>query len=338
MDGVLLMICKLQLKGGLEVSPQAALTMPSSSAAWGPLDEGVVRDGLGEETYKLLKKKAIYEILDGDTNFKSKVDGRDLSLPYQTGPMLVDILNRFGDPITYGSWSRWQYVEELMEFCIKNNRVSDLLSYLFSLEQFRDDLRGLSPEEISAQHEEVVQGAIDQINGELFFGGHELKVLGGKYIVAEIGVTPKVEAPSIKAVDRQYVKDIAERAQQDIENGELDSALTKARTLLEEVFIYVIERKGEQPNESGDIGRLYKQVKSLYNMHGDANIDRRVNTLLSGLEKIVSAVSEMRNKNSDAHGVGANRLNIADYHARLAVNAATNMADFILSVATHANK
>lgn len=60
--------------------------------------------------------------------------------------------------------------------------------------------------------------------------------------------------------------------------------------------------------------------------------------LLSGLEKTVSAVSEMRNKNGDAHGLGSGRLTIADYHARLAVNAATNMADFILSVADHANR
>lgn len=293
---------------------------------------------MNDKKYALLKKKSIYEILDGDTHFPSKIDGRDLSMPRQSGPMLVGILNHFGDPIEYGSWSRWQYVEELLEFCIKNDRVSDLFSYFFSLEQFRDDLRGLSPEEVYAHHEEVVRGAIELINGELFFGGHELRVSGGKYIVTEIGVTPKIEVPSIKAIDRQYVKDIAERAQQDIERGELDSAITKARTLVEEVFIYVIERKGERPSESGDINKLYKHVKSLYNMHGDASMDRRVNTLLSGLEKIVSAVSDMRNKNSDAHGVGANRLNIADYHARLAVNAATNVADFILSVALRVNK
>lgn len=77
---------------------------------------------------------------------------------------------------------------------------------------------------------------------------------------------------------------------------------------------------------------LYKQVKDSYNMHGDANTDKRINTLLSGLEKIVSAISEMRNKDSDAHGVGASRITIDEHHARLFVNAAMAMADFILSV------
>lgn len=68
-------------------------------------------------------------------------------------------------------------------------------------------------------------------------------------------------------------------------------------------------------------------------MHADKNIDVRINTLLSGLEKILSSISEMRNKDSDSHGVGSKRINISEHHARLFVNSAMTMADFILSVA-----
>ena len=99
----------------------------------------------------------------------------------------------------------------------------------------------------------------------------------------------------------------------------------------------MIEKKGDTPSTSGNMGDLYKQVKNLYNMHGDANTDKRINTLLSGLEKIVSSISEMRNKNSDAHGVGATRIAIDEHHARLFVNAAMAMSDFILSVENKAN-
>ena len=45
-----------------------------------------------------------------------------------------------------------------------------------------------------------------------------------------------------------------------------------------------------------------------------------------------SAIAEMRNKNSDAHGVGAKRINIDEHHARLFVNSSMTMADFIISV------
>ncbi|MDT3699176.1 MAG: abortive infection family protein [Thermincola sp.] len=119
---------------------------------------------------------------------------------------------------------------------------------------------------------------------------------------------------------------------QDVISKNYDSAITKARTLLEEVFCYVIEKKNEVPSAYGDIGKLYKQVKVLYNMHTDKDIDRRINSLLSGLEKIVSSIAEMRNANSDAHGVGNRRINIAEHHARLLVNSAMTMAEFIVSV------
>ena len=46
----------------------------------------------------------------------------------------------------------------------------------------------------------------------------------------------------------------------------------------------------------------------------------------------------MRNKQGDAHGVGAARARVEDHHARLAVNVAANVADFMLSVANRAQR
>jgi hypothetical protein len=54
--------------------------------------------------------------------------------------------------------------------------------------------------------------------------------------------------------------------------------------------------------------------------------------LLSGLEKILSAISQMRNEGSDSHGVGQRRIRISEHHTRLFVNSAMTMADFILSI------
>jgi hypothetical protein len=105
----------------------------------------------------------------------------------------------------------------------------------------------------------------------------------------------RIETPAIVCVNRDYIIDLSTRAIRDVDNGDFDSAITKSRTLLEEVFCYVIEQKGETPSETGEIGKLYGQVKALYNMHQDRDLDKRVNGLLSGLEKIVSAITEMRN-------------------------------------------
>lgn len=296
--------------------------------------------------YELLKTKAIYAILDGDTTLGNYDfgDGTSIpvSMPYLSGPDLCDISSLFGLPKTY-SWggsnlSRWQYLDNLMTFCIKNRRCSDLLAFLFKKEQFSKMLSGRGAHEIDTAYNHIIHQIIEAINGQLYFGGHKLSVIGQQFVVKNIDTKVEVKVPRIKSIDREYIKSISSRAMDDVDALNFDSAITKSRTLLEETFFYVIEKRGEPPVTSGNIAELYKQVKGLYNMHGDADTDRRINMLLSGLEKIVSSISEMRNKDSDAHGVGAARINIDEHHARLFVNAAMTMADFILSVAVKSSK
>lgn len=297
--------------------------------------------------FELLREKSILSILDGDVDFGMlEINGTDsgikISMPYLSGPTLCEISNKFGLPVTYGwnggAQSRWAYLDDLLAHCIQNKRESDLLAFLFSKGQFVDKLRGQTPEVIEYAYAQIVNAVIDQINGALYFGGNELVQLGKEFVIRKLGSTISVAAPSVKTIDRSYITDLSDRALKDVIDGNYDSAVTKARTLLEEVFCYVIEKKGEAPSESGDIGKLYNQVKQLYNMHQSKDMDKRINGLLSGLEKILSAIAEMRNKGSDSHDVGAKRINIADHHARLFVNSAMTMADFVLAVSEKASR
>lgn len=297
--------------------------------------------------FELLRSKSLIAILDGDTDFgeitvcnsKSSIKN---SMPYLSGPIICDISCKFGLAVAYG-WnggakSRWNYLDDLMKYCIDNNCISDLLSFLFSKEQFVDKLKGYSPTDIETAHKEIVEMALEKINGLLYFGGNALHVVGNQFQIRPIGSTVTISAPAVKKLDRDYIRSLSERAMKDIDESNYDSAITKSRTMLEEVFCYVIEKKKEDPSSSGDIGKLYNQVKTLYSMHQHEGTDKRINMLLSGLEKIVTAIAQMRNKGSDSHGLGAKRININDYHALLVVNSATTMADFILSVGESANK
>lgn len=297
--------------------------------------------------FELLREKSILSILDGDVDFGTlEVNGTDsgikISMPYLSGPALCDISNKFGLPVPYGwnggAQSRWAYLDDLLAHCIQNKRESDLLAFLFSKGQFVDKLRGQTPEVIEYAYAQIVNAVIGQINGALYFGGNELVQVGKVFVIRKLGSTVSVVAPSVKTIDRSYITDLSDRAMKDVIDGNYDSVITKSRTLLEEVFCYVIEKKGEEPSESGDIGKLYNQVKQLYNMHQSKDMDKRINGLLSGLEKILSAIAEMRNKGSDSHGVGAKRINIADHHARLFVNSAMTMADFVLAVSEKASR
>ena len=291
--------------------------------------------------YTLLRDRSILAILDGDTDFGKILpeDGTQeirRAMPYLSGPELCDISTKFDFPTTYdwngATLSRWAYLDNLLEYCIENDKVSDLLSYLFSKGQFVKSLKGHTSDIIESAYDEICKTVIKQINNILCFEGYELVVIGKDFVIHEIGTAVSVATPVLKSINRSYIADISQRALHDIDNGSFDSAITKSRTLLEEVFIFVIERKGEEASAKGNIGKLYGQVKQLYNMHQVKDADVRINTLLSGLEKILSAISEMRNVNSDAHGVGEKRIRLSDYHTRLFVNSANTMADFILSV------
>ena len=299
-----------------------------------------------KSNFELLRSKPILAILDGDTEFGtiqiSQTKSIRNALPYLSGPMLCEISVKFGLPATYswggGTKSRWEYLDNLLAHCISNNRVSDLLGFLFSKEQFAEVLRGYTPDEIDITYQKIIATVLDQLNGQLYFGGHELVRVGERFVVQKKGAVATVAAPTVKIIDQAYIVSISERAMKDVSEGNYDSAITKCRTLLEEVFFYAIEKKNETPSTKGDIGKLYSQVKSLYHMHQQKDQDNRINALLSGLEKILTAISEMRNKSSDAHGAGSNRIKLEEHHARLFVNSAMTMAEFVLSVCEHKTK
>ena len=90
--------------------------------------------------FELLRTKPILAILDGDTEFGPAIVSSTKSirnaLPYLSGPILCEISSKFGLPATYswggGTKSRWEYMDDLMKYCIDNNRASNLLAFCVS--------------------------------------------------------------------------------------------------------------------------------------------------------------------------------------------------------------
>lgn len=287
--------------------------------------------------FELLAQREIIDALIGDTPL---VDcAPEVKMPYQTGRMLAALSNKYGLQTDYceAAKSRWMYMEDLLRHCVAKGSVQVLLAELFSPTHFSKTSSGKSAENVRLEHERIVGLAIGAINRVLAFGGKELATVGENYAIRPIGKAVPIVAPAIERIDREYVRNIAKRASADVDNSDFDSALTKSRTLLEEIFCYVIEQSGKQPENKGNIGKLFEQVRNLYNMHAGADVDKRINEVVSGLNKVVSGLGGLRNTQSDAHGVGEKRMAISSYHAQLAVNAAATVAEFILQVAAHKN-
>ncbi|MEH7922508.1 abortive infection family protein, partial [Staphylococcus pseudintermedius] len=82
----------------------------------------------------------------------------------------------------------------------------------------------------------------------------------------------------------------------------------------------------------GNLQKLNSMVKTELKMKNNRDYDKRINELLSGLNKINDAIGKMRNENSDSHGVGSKRININRREAKLVMNSAIIICDYILEI------
>lgn len=224
-------------------------------------------------------------------------------------------------------------MQDLLKFLNPQGRIPELLSFLIQQERF-DCLIGIGDiHKVDETYKNILKGAIDAINAQLVISRMELHLIKKHFVLIEIGKEVTFETPIVRVISSQYIRELPERIKDDIDNKDYDSVLTKSRTLLEEVLIFIIEKLTfERYKSSGDLVKIYQDATSLLNMRQKREWDQRVNELLGGLHKIVSAVSSMRNMNSDAHGAGSNRITIKKREALLVANSSMMLAEYWLSI------
>lgn len=88
-----------------------------------------------DDNFKVLKKKEIYEFLEGNGPSLVTHNGTEYGLPYYTGTQLSSLCTEFGLTEVVGG-SRWCYVEELLDYVIEQQRCDELFRFLFSEKQF----------------------------------------------------------------------------------------------------------------------------------------------------------------------------------------------------------
>lgn len=283
-----------------------------------------------DESFKVLQKKEVYEFLEGNGNQELvQHKGVWYGLPYHTASELWDICRSFGYTGELGG-SRWTYIEALIQFAIEQNRCSELLSYLLSIDWFKNLNELSSMDEIDHIHQKIIIKALERLNRMIRLTRKELVLYNGQFYIVETGRQPVLQTPAMNEVTVPYVHSLRKRCEADFLNGNFDSVITKSRTLMEETLIYFLEQKGKKVTAKGDLIKLYGQVKILRGMTQSSQHDSRVNDLLSGLEKVVNSIASMRNMNSDAHGAGKARINIKEKEARLVMNAAITYCEYML--------
>lgn len=284
-----------------------------------------------DDKFKVLMKKEIYELLEGNGPSLITYNNKKYGLPYYTESQLIELCMNFGMKIDFCG-SRWCYVEALLKYAIEQERCDELFQLLFDEGQFSNlqDIEDIK--DVDEAHKQIVAAAIKYINHSIRLSRNELIYANGHFMIIETGKTPNLETPKLNVRTFPYVQGLRERCTDDFNSGNYDSVITKSRTMIEEILVQILEENNTAEITKGDLNKLYNQVKNIYSMQQSGDYDKRVNGLLGGLEKIVQSIAEMRNANSDAHGVGSRRIRIKECEARLVMNSAITFCEYIISI------
>lgn len=288
------------------------------------------------KNWEVLLDRDIIYLLIGDSTI---INGLflDYKMPYMSGPDICNFGSRLGLERNYwesDKLSRWMYMENILKYVIENDKVNFFFKEFLKLNRFKKIEKSVEYSTINELYYDLVHNLMNRINEILFFENchieYDLNTYQFNLIFDDDNVV--LETDSIDNIDKNYIKRLNMEISKTIKDGDYESSITKSRTLLEEIIIYGIEMKNETPESKGKINELYKQFKNLYNMHIDVKMNKEIKQLLSGLENIISAISTIRNENSDSHGAGSRRVRIERQYAKLFSNSAQTMGEFLLSV------
>ena len=108
-----------------------------------------------------------------------------------------------------------------------------------------------------------------------------------------------------------------------------DGAITNARTLVEEILLYIKEKiQGSRQSYDGNLLSLYKRVSKQINMYpDDSKTGNSFNEILRGFISIIGGLAGLSNSIADRH---ATTKHPKKHHAKIVVNSAMILSEFLL--------
>lgn len=244
--------------------------------------------------------------------------------PYRSGPKLVAFFNKMGFREVYaqGFPSRTTFAKE---------KVAELNGKPKLKDAIREMLDPRLWIELAANGHAVEACAV-QVNETLCYDGYEVVRDGNFYKVRELaGGVIEIENRFIESeeLSELLIEEQIQKCREKIEVGDYSGAITNARSLIEAVCVKIeveLDPLNAQGND-GDLVKMFNRARKLLHLDPSRqDISDSLKQVLSGLSNIINGLAAMRNKMSDAHGVA---YKPSRHHAKLAVNSAKTLADFL---------
>lgn len=257
------------------------------------------------------------------------ITGDSQKSPYRSGPQLIEFFRDFGERDLYGQGfpSRAAYVQEKLRKFNGTEMMERIVSAAFDF--FDED--GFNPEVEAEAFNRVLSRDGFRLVIEYGTGWMD----GDRYVQANpyFQVEPLIPAAIVPgglvAISHSAVNEQIAKANKRVAAGDFAGAIASSYTLTEHLLKLIL-REAEIPftENEGDIRSLYKLVREPLNLNpAGETIAAPLKPILDGFQKLVAGLYEISNKASDRH---ARRYDPAAHHAKLAVNAAFALCEFLV--------
>lgn len=252
---------------------------------------------------------------------KALILGDDGKLPYRSGYELAVLFQRHG---WHGSSedsipSRPEFVNERLNEINGHQALRSLIEEVLDPRCYFES--GSSPDLVA-----------QRLNRYLEYDGHHLNREGLFYKVRKLSapiVEPKTLLVGVDEEAELAIHSQLAKCRSKLESEDYEGVITNARTLLEKVLLWLEKELSQGPcsSYSGDLPKLYKRVNKLLNLEPDRkDLSDSLKQILRGFVSIIDGLAGVRNMMSDAH---AGSYTPYEHHARLAVNSAHTLVDFL---------
>lgn len=293
---------------------------------------------LENEDYVLVNQRPIIDLL---------IEGEVFQ--YLSGSDIQGLGKKFG--ITDVGGSRWFMLETIFNQLHAKGKTERFLKYFFfemnnnsAVKEVIRDNEFNQPKydeiaEITEESQEnnravakfLRQELLERVNIELAISDKKLIAVNNGIKIVDYDSEPEIIASTTEIIDNEYINDLLEKSMKSLIEEDFDSVVTKSRTLMESVFIQILHENNVSFKENGNISQYRTSVNKALNMRPDNNWNKDVSNMITGLNRIIDSISNMRNNNSDAHG-SSNRVRINSSEAELILNTAVNVSKYYLEI------
>lgn len=255
--------------------------------------------------------------------------------PRRSGPQLIDFFREFGERDLYGPGfpSRHAYTIEKLSKFNGSEAMKKIVSKTFDF--FHEEK--FHPEAVADQfnnllHRDGYRLALEYASG--FMQGDRYTEVN-PYFDIKLLEKKSIKPERLVSIDHEAIAEQIAKANSRIRDGDYSGAITSVYTLVEQLLKVLIREilDTKAHEEQGDIRTLYQLVRDPLNLNPAAdNIAKPLKPILDGLQKLISGLYEISNKAGDRH---ATRYKASEHHAKLAVNSAFTLCEFLIESYDH---